>query len=441
MTVVSAASLPRADISTFQPKFGPRMLMDEAAVSAPAVSITHTAPSGTSDAIGAREAAQILQAERRKKREATAAPAVAAPAAETPAAPAAPAAENEPAADGADQATAALELSDEGSAAPVETQATGETDGTGNPPADAPKPLPLPRSWTKEQADVWNGLPRSTQEYLTEQATKASAELRRIQNEAAENSKALTAKEKAAEEQRNQYEGKLKSVVEIMEREQLRDFPSIRSQADLDKMVSDAVSLSAKARALWQTDPLQAGDLNAQVQEIQSTLAAWDVHQRKLVAASNELKASEDRKKSEKTDSWNKHVQEQNKLAAEKIPELADPKKNPELRKRAIESLEALGFSQEELGKLATGEERISVADHRLQLLIRSHLRLAEIQAAPKAVAAKTLPPVARPGAAAPRGTAQSETIKALTTKLTNTGSLADAVALRMAQQRAARRA
>jgi len=398
------------------------------------VNVTHTAPSGTSAAIGARAAAQILQGERRKKATAAAAAAPTAPAAEAPT-------NDEPAADGADTATAAHELSDEGSAAPDESQATGGTDGTENPAAETPKPLPLPRSWTKEQADVWNGLPRSTQEYLTEQATKASAELRRIQNEAAENSKTLTVKEKAAEEQRNQYEGKLKSVVEIMEREQLRDFPDVRSQADLDKMVNEAVQLSAQAEGLWSTDPLRAGQVQAKVQQIQAKLAAWDIHQRKLVAATNELKAADDRKSKEKVTSWDNHVKAENKLAADKIPELADKVKGAALRTAAIESLVELGFTQDELGKLATGEERISIADHRLQMLIRSHLRLAEIQKAPKAVAAKTLPAVQRPGAAAPRGTAQSENLKALTNKLNTSGTLADAVALRMAQQRSQRRA
>lgn len=437
MKTALLGSTTLAPITSFQRPFGPRVLHDETAASAlpvPAsVNVTHSAPASTSDAIGAREAAQILQAERKKKRDA----AVAAPAASVAEEPI-----NDEHADvGADQVTAADELSDEGSAAPGENQATGETDGTENPAAETPKPLPLPRSWTKEQADVWNGLPRSTQEYLTEQATKASAELRRIQNEAAENSKTLTVKEKAAEEQRNQYEGKLKSVVEIMEREQLRDFPEIRSQGDLDKMVNEAVQLSAQAEGLWSTDPLRAGQVQSKVQQIQSKLAAWDVHQRKLVAATNELKAADDRKSKEKVTSWDNHVKAENKLAADKIPELADKVKGPALRAAAIEALTELGFSQDDMAKLATGEERISIADHRLQVLIRSHLRLAEIQKAPKAVAAKTLPPVQQPGAAAPRGTAQSETIKSLTTKLNNSGSLADAVALRKAQQRAQRRA
>jgi len=434
MTTELLGSTALGHITSFQRPFGPRVLHDEGAPAAPSVNVTHTAPSGTSAAIGAREAAQILQGERRKKATAAAAAAPTAPAAEAPT-------NDEPAADGADQATAALELSDEGSAAPDESQATGGTDGTENPPAETPKPLPLPRSWTKEQADVWNGLPRSTQEYLTEQATKASAELRRIQNEAAENSKTLTVKEKAAEEQRNQYEGKLKSVVEIMEREQLRDFPDVRSQADLDKMVNEAVQLSAQAEGLWSTDPLRAGQVQAKVQQIQAKLAAWDIHQRKLVAATNELKAADDRKSKEKVTSWDNHVKAENKLAADKIPELADKVKGAALRTAAIESLVELGFTQDELGKLATGEERISIADHRLQMLIRSHLRLAEIQKAPKAVAAKTLPAVQRPGAAAPRGTAQSENLKALTNKLNTSGTLADAVALRMAQQRSQRRA
>jgi hypothetical protein len=421
-----------ASISNYQPAFGPRILRDEGGTPS-----LPSAPASSNASIGAREAAQILQAERRKKQ-------AAAPAA-TPAAPAArPAAFTPPVeapaeipADGAALATGDHGLSDEGNAAPVHAQVTGETDGTVNPAAHEAPPLPRPRSWTKEQDDIWNGLPRSTQEFLTEQATKASAEVRRIQNEAAENSKTLTAKEKAAEEQRNQYEGKLKSVVEIMEREQLRDFPGIRSQADLDKMVNDAVSLSAKAASLWATDPLQAGQVQAQVQQIQSTLAAWDVHQRKLVAATNELKASEERKTQEKATAWNKHVSEQNELAAKAIPELADKTKAPALIKAAGESLLALGFTQDELTRLSKGEERISIADHRFQVLVRSHLRLAEIQAAPRAVAPKNLPPVAKPGSGAPRSNPQSETLKALNNKLNNTGNIKDAVALLTAKRRA----
>ena len=118
-----------------------------------------------------------------------------------------------------------------------------------------------------------------------------------------------------------------------------------------------------------------------------------------------------------------------------------DKIKGPVLRQRAVERLTELGFTQDELNKLSTGDEKISIYDHRLQQLISSDLRLAEILKAPKAVAAKPVPPVQRPGTPAPRGSAQSETIKALTNKLSTSGSLKDAVALRLAQTRQARRA
>lgn len=424
-------------VSSMARPFGaPRILMDEfAAGGGSDVSggsdggpVVRTASADTGSNLSISQAARALAAARTRK------PAAAAPAAPAAAEPAA----TELAAEGADdQATAANELSVEGDAAPDENQATGETDGNANPPEKAP--LPLPRSWTKEQAAHWEALPRETQEYLTDRDSKTTAEVRRVQNEAAEKSKALAAKETAAEQARTQYEAKIKSVVEVLENEQLREFPDIRSQADLDKLSSEFIRLSSEAVPLWETDPLAAGQMQARAGKIQATLQAWNIHQQKLVAATNELKVADERKSQATKDSWTKHVQDENKLAAEKIPELADKVKGPALQRRAVESLTALGFTNEELNKYASGEERISIHDHRLQQLINSHLRLAEIQAAPKVVAAKPVPPVQRPGTPAPRGSAQSETLKTLTNKLNTSGSLKDAVALRLAQQRSRR--
>jgi hypothetical protein len=427
------AFMASSSISLMARPFGaPRIHMDEFASGGGDGSsggdggpIVREAPADTGRDISISQAARALQVARRKP----AAPAVAAPAA---------ADALEPAADGADPATAANELSDEGDAAPGENQATGETDGTQNPPEKAP--LPLPRSWTKEQAEHWNALPRETQEYLAERDSKTTAEVRRVQNEAAEKSKALTAKETAVEQARSQYETKIKSVVEILEKEQLREFPDIRSQGDLDKLSSEFSRLSAEAVTLWATDPLAAGQMQAQAGQIQAKLSAWSIHQQKLVAATNELTQAETRKSQEKKDSWNKHVQDENKLAAEKIPALADAKKGPALRTRAVERLAELGFTNDELKKLASGDEKISIHDHRLQQLINSDLRLAEILKSTKAVAAIPVPTVQRPGVPAPRGSANSEQLKALTNKLNTSGSLKDAVALRLAQTRAQRR-
>ena len=435
MTSLPVTTSPGNIFSMVRPYGAPRIHMDENASgggdvtsSAPPADslIVREASADTGRDISISQAARALSNARRRP---------AAAAAEPAALPAA----TEPTAESADTtATAETELSDEGSAAPVEEQATGETESTQNPPEKAP--LPLPRSWTKEQTEVWNALPRTTQEFLSEQASKTSAEVRRVQNEAAEKAKALAAKEEAAEQVRTQYETKIKSVVEVLENEQLREFPDIRSQADLDKLSANFSKLTTDAAKLWATDPFAAGQMQAEAGQIQAKLAAWNIHQQKLVAATNELTAAEARKSQASKDAWTKHVEAENKLAAEKIPDLADKVKGPALIKRASERLAELGFTQDELGKLATGDDKISIYDHRLQQLIASDLRLSEILAAPKARPAVTVPPVQRPGTPAPRGSAQSEQLKALTNKLNTSGSLKDAVALRQAQQRAQRR-
>ena len=418
--------------SMVRPYGAPRIHMDEFASGgggggdAPSNDgpIVREASADTGRALSIRQAARALHDARKKP-----APAVAAPSAS---------AEPEPAAEGADDtATAENELPVEGDAAPGENQATGETDDNVDPPEKAP--LPLPRSWTKEQAAHWNALPRETQEYLAERDSKTSAEVRRVQNEAAEKTKALAAKETAVEQVRSQYETKIKSVVDVLEKEQLREFPDIRSQDDLDSLSSEYSRLSAEAVALWATDPLAAGTMQAKAGQIQAKLSAWGIHQSKLVAATNELSQAETRQSQAKSQAWQDHIQVENKLAAEKIPELADRIKGPALIARAVERLKELGFSQEELNKLSAGT-LISLHDHRLQQLLNSDLRLAEILKAPKVVAAKPVPNVQRPGTPAPRGSANSEALKALTSKLNSSGTLKDAVALRLAQTRAASR-
>lgn len=409
----------------FRPFGAPRIHFDEFSsggdVSGDPGPVVREAPADTPAALSISQAARALQAARKKPAAAVEAPVE-------------PVAADEPAAD-----DAALELSDEGDAAPDENQATGETDGIADPPEKAP--LPLPRSWTKEQAEHWNALPRATQEYLADRDSKTTAEVRRVQNEAAEKSKALVAKETAADQARSQYETKIKSVVDVLEKEQLREFPDIRSQADLDKLSSEFSRLSAEAVTLWATDPIAAGTMQAQAGQIQAKLSAWGIHQQKLVAATNEASQAETRQSQAKKDAWANHVLAEDKLASEKIPDLADKVKGPALRTRAVERLAELGFTNDELNKLAAGDEKISIYDHRLQQLINSDLRLAEILKAPKAVAAKPVPSVQRPGTPAARGSANSEALKALTNKLNTSGSLKDAVALRVAQTRAQRRA
>jgi hypothetical protein len=131
---------------------------------------------------------------------------------------------------------------------------------------------------------------------------------------------------------------------------------------------------------------------------------AWQVQQMRLQAA----KAETDRVTAEgdgaEQSNWAKHVQEENAKAAEFIPDLADKAKSEALTKRvATELLPELGFKDSELAELANGRSKLSIYDHRVQRLLADGLKLRDIQSAPKAVAAKPLPPVQKPGTSRPQ--------------------------------------
>ena len=82
-----------------------------------------------------------------------------------------------------------------------------------------------------------------------------------------------------------------------------------------------------------------------------------------------------------------------------------------------------------------TGHEILSSAG--IQKLMADGLKYRDILKAPKAVAAKPVPPVQRPGTATPRGAAQAQTTQALTQRLNESGRVDDAVALLLARRKA----
>lgn len=317
------------------------------------------------------------------------------------------AARNEPA-ESADDATADNESPDEGDAAPPE-EATGETQEDN--PAEK-SPLDLPRSWTKEQSEHWTKLDRATQEYLLEHDKKVSDGVRRSQNEAAEARKAAEAVQKAAEEARQKYESQLPALMQALQDAKSGEFSDIKSVEDVAKLASE--------------DPFR--------------FQQWQVHQMRLQAVDAQLKEADSRKSQEEASKWAEYVQKENNLAHERIPELADKEKGPALAKRAADRLSDLGFSQDELNKLASGKEKISLYDHRLQQLIFSDLKLQDIQSAPKAVVKPNLPPVQRPGVAQPAGAARAASLQTLSEKLSSSGNEKDAFELLLARRAASNR-
>jgi len=311
-------------------------------------------------------------------------------------------------AESAQAATADPELSGEDNAAPRE-EATGETQE--DAPAETP-PRELPRSWTKDRAEVWNRLDPAAQDILLEQDRKASAEVRRLQNEAADERKAIKAEREAAEKARQQYEAQLPALMQTLQDAQQAAFGDIRTVADVERLQVE--------------DPFR--------------FQAWQVQQMKLQAAHAETERVNREKSQAEQSQWAQYVQKENELAVEYIPELADKIKGPALTQRvATELLPDLGFKDSELNDLAAGKSKLSIYDHRVQRLLADALKLRDIQKAPKAVAKPDLPPVQRPGIAKPVSNANSEQIQALTLKLNETGDLRVAQQLRalQAQRRA----
>ncbi len=300
------------------------------------------------------------------------------------------------------------QLADEADAAPVAEQAPGEEPTEVEP--EAIPPLDPPRSWTKEAKDRWNALPREAQEEVARIEQSREREFRRSQNEAAEKLKGLTAKEQAVEQARKEYEAKLPAIMQMLQTR--GEFADIRSMDDVKKLQTE--------------DPFRFN--------------AWQIHQMEMQTVQHELTKSEERKTNEQQTQWTEHVQKENKLFAEAVPEFADKAKAKELTDKAVETLLDVGFTDQELGELATGKSKLSIYDHRVQQLILGNVKWNDAQKARTAVTAKPVPPVQRPGVAKPQGAAASEALQALATKFEQSGSLKDAHALRAAQVKAQQR-
>lgn len=289
----------------------------------------------------------------------------------------------------------AQELPPQGNAAPPQ-EVTGETQEAD--PAELP-PLELPRSWTKEQAEYWNSLPRQTQEYLSERASKDSEAVRRSQNEAAEIRKAAEATQKAAEEARQKYEAQLPALMQALQDANAGSFGDIRSVDDVTRLA--------------QEDPFR--------------YLQWQAHQQKLAAVQAEMQRAEGEKTTKKQAERNDYLAKQNKLLVELIPEMADEKKSVEIRDKAVAMLEDdLGFSRDQLQRWMQTDAGFEIlSDARMQKLIFDRMslkgQLSGIEKAKATIAAKPLPPVQRPGVGKPAQSPNSARIQALEQQLDNT--------------------
>jgi hypothetical protein len=274
------------------------------------------------------------------------------------------------------------------------------------PGPDEASPIPLPRSWTREQSEHWNTLPRETQAYIAQREQERDRAIRQSQNEAAEKLRGLTAKEQLVEQARQYYEQTLPVLQENLQNHIAGEFSDIRTMAD--------------ARALAQLDPQR--------------YSRWDAAQKELALVTEQANQTRHKAQQEQQQAWDRWSAEQDRLFNEKAPEIADPVKGPVARKAAQDTLTAVGFNQDEL---VDSWNRGLLRDHRVQLLVWKAARFDQAEAASKKAAAKPVPQVQRPGVSRPRGAADSEAVDALTQQLDKRGDAKTAAALLIARRNA----
>ena len=272
--------------------------------------------------------------------------------------------------------------------------------------ADLP-PIDPPRSWTKEDKDLFTSLPRATQERMAERERSREGDFNRRQQEAAEKSKALEAERSKAEQVRHQYEAALPQLLQTLQQQQAGEFADIKTLADVERL----------AREDW------------------PRYALWDVQQKKIAEVGQHLALAQQRQAQERVQQFSEFARREDDLFKEKVPDMADAKRAAGLQTAALAVLKELGFQETELAQSWHGQRDLSLRDHRVQLLIRDATLWRDAQAKAKAAATRPVPPVQRPGVSQPKGAAQDAQIQHLTQKLEKTGNLKDAAALLRARR------
>ena len=361
-----------------------------------------TAPADTPAYLSTHDAAAVLRKLRQPKNDQTTERADTAAPAETPEST-------------AQAGESAAETPDRGRGQAPPAQTT-DTDRQADPRSEAgtgPASIEPPRSWTKEDKELFASLPRATQERLAERERLREGDFLRRQNEAVEKLKGLNAKEQAVEQARQTYETALPQLLQTLQQQQAGEFADIKTMADVERL----------AREDWPRYLL------------------WDLQQKKIADVTQHMLAAQHRQAQEKLGHFAEFAKRQDDLFKEKVPDMADDAKAAELQKKALVVLSDLGFDEAELVPLWNGQKELSLRDHRLQLLIRDATlwREAQTKAKAKAAAVKPVPPVQRPGAATPRQGTDEARVQHLTQRLEQSGSLRDAAALVRARRAAAR--
>jgi hypothetical protein len=142
-----------------------------------------------------------------------------------------------------------------------------------------------------------------------------------------------------------------------------------------------------------------------------------------MAAVNQQMAEATQRQAQERQQKFSEFASAEDKLFAERVPDMADPDKAAKLQTAALAVLKDLGFDDAELGQSWNGTKDFSLRDHRVQLLIRDAVAWRDAQAKAKAAVIKPVPPVQRPGVAQSRQTAGAEAIIAGLQKQLETAS------------------
>src|SRR5262249_43528251 len=149
-------------------------------------------------------------------------------------------------------------------------------------------------SWTKEDKELFAGLPRATQERVAERERSRESDFSRRQQTATEASKALEAERVKVEQARQQYEAALPQLLQTLQQQQAGEFADIKTLADVER--------------LSQTD--------------WARYLRWDLAQKKIAAVQQETQAAQQLQAQEKRQKFDEFATAQDKLFIEKVPDM-----------------------------------------------------------------------------------------------------------------------
>ena len=136
-------------------------------------------------------------------------------------------------------------------------------------------------------------------------------------------------------------------------------------------------------------------------------------------AVNQEVQATYQRQQSEYTQKWGEFAKAEDSRFAEQATEMANPAEAQKITQSAVTALRDVGFSDDDLNKLWSGQASVSLRDHRIQLIIRDAARYRDAKAG--VATRKTALPASktlRPGTPAERATESQQSLDTLNKRL-----------------------